>query len=165
MVCAPGASVACVGPGACQGGQVCRPDGSGYDPCDCGTGGAGAGGQPGAGSGGGCSPLPAQKACASNQCGQAPDGCGGLVACPVCDPWLKCEAQPGGTSLCAGNCKAFDEEKLAPEIRDACLKKTQGKVQVQECSWDQFTKPDGCLITKNPGVGGQILCCPPVKDG
>jgi hypothetical protein len=34
--CVPGASQACVGPGGCQGGQVCLPDGSGLAPCDCG---------------------------------------------------------------------------------------------------------------------------------
>jgi hypothetical protein len=35
--CVPGASQACVGPGGCQGGQVCLPDGSGLGPCDCGA--------------------------------------------------------------------------------------------------------------------------------
>jgi hypothetical protein len=35
-VCTPGATQACVGPGACAGGQVCKPDGSGFGPCDCG---------------------------------------------------------------------------------------------------------------------------------
>lgn len=39
--CTPGLSQACVGPGACQGGQVCKADGSGYGPCDCGVGGSG----------------------------------------------------------------------------------------------------------------------------
>ena len=34
--CTPGASQACVGPGACQGGQACLTDGSAFGPCDCG---------------------------------------------------------------------------------------------------------------------------------
>lgn len=34
--CTKGSTQACVGPGACQGGQVCLADGSGYGPCDCG---------------------------------------------------------------------------------------------------------------------------------
>ena len=34
--CVPGATQACVGPGACSGGQSCLPDGSGFGPCDCG---------------------------------------------------------------------------------------------------------------------------------
>jgi len=34
--CVPGATQVCVGPGACQGGQVCAVDGSGFGPCDCG---------------------------------------------------------------------------------------------------------------------------------
>lgn len=36
-VCIPGASQACVGVGDCSGGQVCRPDGSGFGSCDCGA--------------------------------------------------------------------------------------------------------------------------------
>ena len=99
--------------------------------------------------------------CVSNQCGTAPDGCGGLVECPACEPWLKCEVQLGGASTCVGNCKPFDVEQLAPENRDKCLKKTQGKVQVQECDYNDQTKPAACLMTLNPGVGGFIFCCPP----
>ena len=38
--CTPGASVACAGPGACAGFQVCKSDGSGLDACRCGTGAA-----------------------------------------------------------------------------------------------------------------------------
>jgi hypothetical protein len=34
--CTPGASVACVGPGGCKGGQVCLPEGGKLGPCDCG---------------------------------------------------------------------------------------------------------------------------------
>jgi hypothetical protein len=35
-VCTPGGTQRCVGPGACEGGQSCLPDGSGYGACDCG---------------------------------------------------------------------------------------------------------------------------------
>lgn len=35
-VCTKGATQRCVGPGACDGGQVCQEDGSGFGPCDCG---------------------------------------------------------------------------------------------------------------------------------
>jgi hypothetical protein len=35
-VCQAGSTQACVGPGACSGGQVCLPDGSGWAACDCG---------------------------------------------------------------------------------------------------------------------------------
>lgn len=34
-VCAPGASAPCTGPEGCSGYQVCREDGSGFEPCDC----------------------------------------------------------------------------------------------------------------------------------
>ncbi len=36
-VCAPGSTQTCVGAAACQGGQACKPDGSGYEPCNCGS--------------------------------------------------------------------------------------------------------------------------------
>jgi hypothetical protein len=39
-ICTPGASLACVGPGGCHGGQACLPDGSKLGPCDCGPGAA-----------------------------------------------------------------------------------------------------------------------------
>lgn len=36
-VCTPGSTQACVGAAACNGGQACLPDGSGFAPCDCGA--------------------------------------------------------------------------------------------------------------------------------
>jgi len=36
-ICAPGSTQGCIGPAACQGGQACRPDGTGYEACDCGS--------------------------------------------------------------------------------------------------------------------------------
>lgn len=36
-VCTPGATQTCVGPGACQGGQICLARGEGFGPCDCGS--------------------------------------------------------------------------------------------------------------------------------
>ena len=49
MVCTPGSTQECVGPGACQGGQSCNADGTGFAPCEC------AGGAAEDGDGGGCS--------------------------------------------------------------------------------------------------------------
>jgi len=37
QVCSPNETRICYGPGACQGGQYCLPDGSAYSACDCGT--------------------------------------------------------------------------------------------------------------------------------
>jgi hypothetical protein len=50
-VCVPGATVACLGPGRCQGAQVCNADGTGYGECDCGADSStvGSGGQPAVG--------------------------------------------------------------------------------------------------------------------
>ena len=36
-VCRPGETQRCIGTGACEGGQACREDGSGFTPCDCGA--------------------------------------------------------------------------------------------------------------------------------
>ncbi len=36
-VCVPGATQACLGPGACAGAQACLTDGTGFGPCDCGS--------------------------------------------------------------------------------------------------------------------------------
>ena len=41
--CVPGSTQACVGPGGCSGGQVCRPEGTGFGACDCGPAKAAAG--------------------------------------------------------------------------------------------------------------------------
>lgn len=35
--CAVGETRACIGAGACKGGQACLPDGSGFGSCDCGN--------------------------------------------------------------------------------------------------------------------------------
>jgi hypothetical protein len=35
LLCTPGATQRCVGKGACDGGQSCLPDGSGFGPCEC----------------------------------------------------------------------------------------------------------------------------------
>jgi len=34
-VCGLGDTRVCVGSGACNGGQTCKPDGTGFGPCDC----------------------------------------------------------------------------------------------------------------------------------
>ena len=37
IVCSPGATQQCVGPGSCQGAQACNATGTGWSVCDCGT--------------------------------------------------------------------------------------------------------------------------------
>jgi hypothetical protein len=53
-LCTAGETQACLGPGACQGAQVCVDDGTTWGPCDCGpgTGGAAGSGNGSAGSAG-----------------------------------------------------------------------------------------------------------------
>jgi hypothetical protein len=40
QLCIPGATVECLGPGACRGAQACLADGRGYGACDCGEAGS-----------------------------------------------------------------------------------------------------------------------------
>jgi len=37
QVCRPGETQRCVGAGACEGGQACTAEGTGFGPCDCGS--------------------------------------------------------------------------------------------------------------------------------
>ncbi len=50
-VCVPNETRICYGPGACEGGQACMADGSGWGPCDCGPGTEGSAGADGSGGG------------------------------------------------------------------------------------------------------------------
>jgi len=52
-VCAAGATQSCLGPGACEGAQICNAAGTAWGTCDCGSGGSGGSGSGGGGSGGG----------------------------------------------------------------------------------------------------------------
>lgn len=173
MVCTPGLSVACVGPGACQGGQVCAADGSGYGPCDCGQAGgaggaggasAGAGGQPGAGKGGGsCVPLTEAQACAANQCGVASDGCGGDVSCSPCKGWQACEIEQGA-KVCNAVCQLATD--LLPEEQCTNYPKMVGKPIAIVCTPVTISQIDHekCLnhFTKSaPGGDRWYACCAP----
>ena len=52
--CTPGDTKACYGPGQCSGAQVCKGNGTGWGPCNCGTGASGnAGGYGASGNAGG----------------------------------------------------------------------------------------------------------------
>lgn len=87
-VCAPGLSVACAGPNSCLGYQVCSPDGSKFEPCDCGVdasaGGAGASGGSG-GNGGTAGSSGAGNGGIGGSGGSAgsgsPDGCNPAPGC------------------------------------------------------------------------------------
>lgn len=75
QVCAPGAAVACVGPGGCAGGQTCNAAGTGFGACDCG------GGQDAGGDRDG-----AVVDAASVDVDGATDSGGAVDAATVCDP-------------------------------------------------------------------------------
>lgn len=76
--------------GTCSASQYCG--GGGYNQCGGSTGLQSDGGVP-------CTPL---KTCPSGQnCGQAGDGCGGLITCGACTTPAFCGG--GGPSICGGN--------------------------------------------------------------
>jgi hypothetical protein len=66
VLCTPGASVACTGPGGCTGGQVCSSDGAGYGGCLCGSADSGSGSSSGASAATGCAPCWTHWACLEN---------------------------------------------------------------------------------------------------
>jgi hypothetical protein len=81
--CAPGASIACTGPGGCAGGQVCNGDGSGYGSCDC----ASAGQSPESDSG---SEPETGEADTGSASGSGSGGGGSPKQCPVCWKYWAC---------------------------------------------------------------------------
>lgn len=118
--CTAGETKTCVGPGACQGGQSCTPNGT-WTTCDCGsgtgggstggtagaTGGGGStGGQGGTDGGGGTGGACVPKTCVTigvelngKACGTVSDGCGvNYIDCGACDtssnPWNACGGLP-----------------------------------------------------------------------
>ena len=120
-VCEPGTTQACVGPGACDGGQRCADDGSAWSECNCGTGGgpggtggdaSAVGGSAGTMDGGGLSQGGTAGVGGSGPGGAAGNptggaaggggtgGAGGGVLNPGDDP---CPSQPIGVN-CSSSC-------------------------------------------------------------
>jgi hypothetical protein len=79
--CAKGETRACIGAGACKGGQACLPDGSGFGSCDCGDA-AGAASAPPATT----APPPADTAAPAPGDPGAPGAAGGPGAPPLPAP-------------------------------------------------------------------------------
>ncbi len=52
QICTPNLTQTCIGPGACEGGQSCNANGTGWSPCDCGSSGNDSGENGSGGSGG-----------------------------------------------------------------------------------------------------------------
>jgi hypothetical protein len=95
LLCIPGATQACLGPGACKGAQVCRAEGMSFGTCDCGNGDGGSASSGGAGGAGGATGGGGQTTggsggsggsggCTTDQdCGGATPFCGGAI-CVQC---------------------------------------------------------------------------------
>lgn len=117
--CTPGQSVACAGSNACNGFQVCTPDGT-YGPCECGGGSGGAGGAGGAGAGGtgtgkNCGQFKVQAQCQ----GCFEQGCCtfGLTCAsnPLCLQFGSCVSACGPTDL---NCQIACTEQYYAGYQD-----------------------------------------------
>lgn len=134
--CAPGESKACVGPGACQGGQQCLANGSGFAACDCGSdaGGAAGAGQGGSGGTGGAAATGGTSNTGgtggTNTGGAA--GSGGLV-----DGGLDAAADPCAGISPLGTCTATNTVKY-------CFVPTgQGEAQIVALSCSAF---ESCTV-------------------
>jgi hypothetical protein len=113
-VCDPGAQAACACVGGGQGAQICREDGSGWDPCDCGTTSSSASSSSGSGAGGGAG--------GSGAGGSGAGGSGGSVS-----PYAGCVDQcDSGQVFCWDLC-SVSEEWRPPGWDNDCL---SGPIQI-----------------------------------
>jgi len=158
--CVPGISVACVGPGACKGGQICKPDGSGFGPCDCGAGGgagsAGNGGAPPAGQGGS---LPAGQG-GSLPAGQGGGGAGGVIEDTYCGVP---ESQLPSISAC-GDAGASDCAKAMCAATGAAAPKDCKKV-LTDCHDDAGCNKSvscGAVCRENDPSADVVATCTPL---
>ena len=100
--CVAGKQEACPCPGGVQGIQICNPLGTGYFPCECGSGGTagsggGAGGAGGAAGSTGCSA--GEKKCGGICLAESPQNGCGAATCTACT------APPNGVAACTqGQC-------------------------------------------------------------
>jgi len=134
--CTPGQSIACVGPAGCAGGQACKADGSGYEPCNCGgstgdgsSGNAGNGGSGGAGGSGGTGGASG----GGGMGGVSIDGSGGS----------------DGATVDAGDDGAPSCNPLSPPGQQGC---SAG----QKCTW--------IVVADTPERLGKIGCAPNGAD-
>ena len=137
-VCQPGATQVCVGPGACNGGQQCAPDGSTWGDCDCGSEPGGGGGETGGG---------ASAGSASGGGANGGSGVGGSVASGgVAGSNVACGA--AGGSSCQPNLRAFLGTTISDFSGDEPLK-VQG------------TPDGGSWVAESDGTGTIALTIEP----
>jgi len=119
-ICTPGATQHCFGPGACEGGQRCLLDGSGWGECDCGPGAGGAtGGSGGSGDTGGTAGSGGSgDAGGAGGSSDIPPGCGdGSVVAPE-------ECDDGNTTAsdgCSRQCTIEDSHGCTPPAANGRL--------------------------------------------
>jgi hypothetical protein len=105
--CTPGESVACVGPGGCNGGQACNAQGTAFDPCSCtiGVGDGGFGDAADAGFGNDGDAAPADSSLVDSQDGAPAPGsaCTDTVKYENC-PSYATPSCPGCTSVPGVGC-------------------------------------------------------------
>lgn len=117
--CVPGATAECFGPGQCTGAQICKDDGSGFGPCDCGVGGGtgtstggtrGTGGSRSTGGTGGTSigGTSTGGAAGSSVCGngirEGTEACDGSSFGPATCASVSLDTRPYGPLRCTSSC-------------------------------------------------------------
>jgi hypothetical protein len=110
-VCVPGQSIACVGPAACQGGQVCNADGTAYGTCQCASG-SSSGGTRSTGTTGGTT-----SASATGGTGSGTSGGGGCHAAPISQPATT--GLDAGCTPWSGGCDSAGTSSLQTSIQNA----------------------------------------------
>jgi hypothetical protein len=120
-VCVPGATLACACPGGSSGVQSCNPAGSGFDYCECGTGGSGGGS-------GGESSTCGNYCFSSSDCGPG-EGC--LFSDSTGNTCLPYECEDCG-NMGYGSCTYFT---LTCEFSHCSDGESDGGSGGSECAW------------------------------
>jgi hypothetical protein len=100
--CIDGDTRECLGPAACKGAQACKPDGSGFEPCTCGTDGAGGDGNEPVPGGGGAAMNAGGMSTGATDAGGAPGIAGSG------EPPLGGSATEGGAAGAGGKAPQWD---------------------------------------------------------
>jgi hypothetical protein len=112
LVCTPGATQQCVGPGSCQGAQACIATGTGWSTCDCG----GVGDSGGAGSSGGSTSTSNGGANATGGAAATGGATSTCVAGP--GPSNACWYEPWANGSCTASLVSASTSDLAASFTD-----------------------------------------------
>ena len=175
--CAPGESQSCACVTGDLGAQVCREDGTGFEPCSCelpGGGGAGGGGNgPGAGGSGGFECAPGEEAaCYDGPAGTENEGTcqGGTKTCLSTKLWGPCDGQVLPTTDLCISPEDEDCNNEPPDCPTQWQVALTGQANGDVGMRDMAIAPDDSIVVvgrfaEDLNLDGQIISSPATGDG